>query len=524
MGGERLKCSGTHWTEEGGLRVLATRQNREEGFRQIAFVAAERPLQRGVALEALAEIALGDLDARTAPELASVADRIAWTVDAPVALPGDFGTALTRFERIAQQAGQSLALSSAYRKADALKRATVEVEALQKTLIVSESRLAPGLLQVANRWREILEAEQARLKQLADERRETLNPFIAGNPVGQHNTGVFVGRQDIARQIEESILGARQSPTLLLHGPRRVGKTSISKQLPRLLGPDFAPAEVDCQSTAVTESRQTLFRFLSQALSEGLRQRRVTVEPLSAGELEREPFGVFDGWLDRIERAMPPGMRALLCLDEYERLQRILDAGWGADFLDTLRTVIQHRPRLVLLFAGSHTFAELGPAWTDRLISARRVRVSFLKPDEVQELLTKPDPGFDLIYAPGALEKIIAQTRCQPLLTQAVAFDLVEYLNEGQRKVATPADVETAIAHALQHAGEYFANLWSEAGEQGQAILRALVKGQPTPGFPAAYRRLREHDVLDEAGSIAVPMVERWVREYRMTNDESEVK
>src|SRR5262249_24939416 len=152
-------------------------------------------------------------------------------------------------------------------------------------------------------------------------------------------------------------------------------------------GNEFAPATLDCQNPAVVGSVATLLRYLSRALSDGLKRRRVTVEPLTADALLREPFAAFDEWLDGVESAMPPNLRALLCLDEYERLQETLDAGWGVAFLDALRHMLQHRPRVVLMFTGAHTFAELGPAWTDRFISARRVRVSFLSPEEVRPLL-----------------------------------------------------------------------------------------------------------------------------------------
>jgi hypothetical protein len=222
---------------------------------------------------------------------------MAWTGSAPLALPEDFTDALPRFERAAQQTSQFLTVSSSFRKADALKRAIEEVDSLQKALIASRGKLAPRLLQIANRWREILEGEQARLKQLAAERRETPNPFIFGNPVDERNASVFAGRQDMARQIEESLLGARQSPALLLHGPRRMGKSSILKQLPRLLGPDFAPALLDCQNPAVAggeASTASLLRYLSASLSEGLQCRRVAVKPLAAEELAREPFAAFD--------------------------------------------------------------------------------------------------------------------------------------------------------------------------------------------------------------------------------------
>jgi hypothetical protein len=469
----------------GKLLALLVQYDRAEGFRQIAFVAAERRLQRRAALAALVEVALSDVRVQSVSALADVTEKLRWTTDAPTELPAELTLTLPRFDRIAQHIGQYLALHSPYRQGEALSHAVEELEALQHSLIAMRGRAAPPLLQVANEWRRLLEAEQATLQVQVAARREIPNPFVFGNPVVETEHNVFTGRQDIVRQVEASLLGAIQAPTLLLYGPRRMGKTSLLNQLPRLLGPDFAPAVVDCQNPAVRGSAATLLRYLSRAIRDGLR-RRATVEPLTAAALEREPFTVFDDWLDGMERAMPKTMRVLLCLDEYERLQSTLDAGWGAAFLDTLRHTLQHRPRVTLMFTGAHTFAELGPAWTDRFISARRVRVSFLTRDEVLPLLTQPIPAFDMTYAPGALEAIYAATNGQPFLTQAVAFELVQLLNEQQRTEATPADIEAAIARALVSGGEYFANVWSDAGTEGQAILCALAHNETPPHCPAA--------------------------------------
>jgi hypothetical protein len=93
------------------------------------------------------------------------------------------------------------------------------------------------------------------------------------------------------------------------------------------------------------------------------------------------------------------------------------------------------------------------------------------------------------------------------------------------------ADVETAITRALESGGEYFANVWSDAGLEGQAILREMARtgvaadvsrrksgeaGEQrglTSAATGAMKWLREHDVLDDTGWFAVPMVGRWVRE-----------
>jgi hypothetical protein len=165
------------------------------------------------------------------------------------------------------------------------------------------------------------------------------------------------------------------------------------------------------------------------------------------------------------------------------------------------------------MFCGAHTFAESGPAWTSRFINAKLMRVSFLSYEDVLPLLTKPVPEFDLKYEPGVLEALYEATRGQPYLTQLVAYELVEYLNEQQRKQAGLADLQVAISRALENGSEYFSNIWFDAGDKGQAILRAIAMSEPPPDYASARQRLEKQEVLKENGTFAVPMVERWFRE-----------
>ncbi len=245
----------------GKLLALLVRQDREEGFRQITFVAAERALQRRTARSALVEVAIEDLGVKSVTELAGATDKLRWTTDAPAELPAELTTALPRFDRAAQHAGQYLALQGPYRRAEVLDRALEEVAVLQRSLITARGSTAPRLLRAANEWVALLEAERTAFRTQVKAAREVPNPFIFGNPVKEQQANVFSGRQEIVRQLEESILAARQAPTLLLYGPRRMGKTSILNQLPRLLGPDFAPAMLDCQNPAATGSAATLLRL-----------------------------------------------------------------------------------------------------------------------------------------------------------------------------------------------------------------------------------------------------------------------
>ena len=499
----------------GRLLALMARQDRDGGFGQIAFVAAERTLQRHAAMGALVEVALQDLAANSVAELADVTEGLGWITDAPTELPETLAMALRRLDRASQQVGQYLILHSAYRKLQAISRAIQEVDELQRNLIAARGRLAPLMLRVANQWRALLDAENVARRTRAEGAREIPNPFVFGSPIVETVHNVFSGRADVMRQMEAGILGAVRPPTLMLYGPRRIGKTSILYQLPRLLGPGLAPAILDCQDPAVTESPAGALRCTSEAAIRGLRHRHVTAKPLAPHEISQGPFSAFHDWLNRTDQAMPEGMQLLLCIDEYERLYDTLAAGWGVRFLDSLRHTLQHCRRVAVMFTGTHTFEELGPEWTDRFVSARRVRVSFLGRDEVVPLLTQPIPEFDMTYAPGALDAVIDATRGQPFLTQAVGFELVQLLNEHERKEATPDDAAEAITRALVSGGEYFANVWDDAGEGGRTILCALARHDTPPADPAAQTHLRGQDVLTDSGAFAVPMVERWVREKK---------
>jgi hypothetical protein len=291
-----------------------------------------------------------------------------------------------------------------------------------------------------------------------------------------------------------------------------MGKTSILNQLPRLVGVDIVPVIIDCQNPAIVESEATLLRYFTGKVCDSLSRRRVEISLLAKTD-SGEPFAVFDSWLRNTDVALPDGMRILLCLDEYERLQQTLDDGWGGKVLDELRHILQHHPRFILMFSGAHSFHELGPSWTDRFISARSVRVSFLQRDEVILLLTQPIPGFDLTYAAGALDALIDATCGQPFLTQAVACELVDFVNEHHRTQATCEDVEEAIARAIENATVYFNDVWSSAQQEGQEIMRVVARdGVPPDGF-SDCRWLRENDVLNDDGRFAVPMMRMWVNQ-----------
>jgi hypothetical protein len=397
---------------------------------------------------------------------------------------------------------------------------------LSGILSVSSNQSSPvagAVVDIAATWIELFSTARNTAQTALDEAKEIENPFVFGNPVHAMDNSLFTGRRDIALEIERNILRVAQAPTLLLYGQRRMGKTSILNQLPALLGTRFLPVLVDCQAPNMAESPAALLRYLSRCLAGALNTRLGIVHedvsvrrargavPLELEALRSDGYSLFDDWLDAFQARLPTETHLLLCLDEFERLQEPVRAGWGIRFLDGLRHWLQHRPLFALMFTGSHTFEQLGPVWTDRFLSARRLKVSFLKADDVRQLLTRPTATFQLTYAPGALERIMEETRGQPFLTQVLASELVHHMNRLRRKEATIADVEATIDDAVERSAEFFADLWFSRNEDERAVLRAAARGEIEPPTSTTGRALREYDLLDDRGDFAVPLVRRWI-------------
>jgi TIR domain/AAA ATPase domain len=428
-----------------------------------------------------------------------------------------------RLDRIVRQSDQILRLQDPSRKLEATESALRSLADIQSGLLDQSGPIPAACGKVVARWADLLTAAREDAQAAVEQTRAIENPFVFGNPVHPLADGLFTGRRDIALEIEQNILRAAQTPTLLLYGQRRMGKTSILNQLPTLLGPGFLPVTVDCQAPATGESQAALLRHVTRCLSSALNQRLgITpddaharqakgAEPLPLDALQSDPYSVFEDWLDSYQKRLATDTHLLVCLDEFERLNTAVAAGWGGRFLDALRHWLQHRPNFALMFIGSHTFEQLGPAWTDRFLSARRLKVSFLGAADVRKLLTQPTPTFNLQYAPGALEAIMAATHGQPFLTQALASELVHHMNSEHRKLANEKDVETAIGDALERSAEYFADLWFSRSDQERELLREVARGSPQAPNPVA-RVLRDYDVLDDNGNFAVPLVKRWVQ------------
>src|SRR5512136_465748 len=146
---------------------------------------------------------------------------------------------------------------------------------------------------------------------------EMVNPYIAGAPVTEAR--MFFGREDVFDWIQNNLAGRYADHTLVIHGQRRVGKTSVLKQLGNRLPKKYIPVFFDLQGRTHT----TLDRFLwwlAREIVRVLKQERAIDLPVPEKEAFTQDMEFFEHRFLAELRAVLGDQVLLLTFDEFDNL------------------------------------------------------------------------------------------------------------------------------------------------------------------------------------------------------------
>ncbi|MGH2557104.1 MAG: AAA family ATPase, partial [Actinomycetota bacterium] len=356
------------------------------------------------------------------------------------------------------------------------------------------------------------------------------SPYVVGIPLTEEQQ-VFTGRSDISARIQHLLLN-RHSPSLMLYGQRRMGKTSLLYNLGRLLPSTIVPVFVDLQGPPTQAEGSAGFLYhLADAMADSARRQRdlsVFVPPREA--FSQDPFTRFYEWLDDFDAAIER-RTALLMLDEFEALDRAFSAKRldGDEVLSMLRHLIQHRPQFKVLLSGSHTLVEF-ERWASYLINVQVIKVGYLTESEARQLVERPVPDFQLQYEARASKRVLALTRCHPFLIQLLCAEIVALKNEqapAARRRAVIEDVNDAVPPALESGALFFSDIErNQVDENALSLLRLissrregvvakkkLLRKNFSGDFDSALEVLRRRELIEEARGgyrVQVELIRRW--------------
>lgn len=393
----------------------------------------------------------------------------------------------------------------------ALKRARRRLIDVQETIVgmLEPDRRLKRRLQTLRIWLEVVAEEEARLAREVAENPQVPTPFIAGPALGQVNEELFKGRRDLARILDHDLAGDRRAP-LLLFGQRRMGKSSFLNMLPVFLGSGTQVVTLNFQSLSGEPDRETPYLWIPRAV-------HVASRDLPAFE-GGENWGAVLNWLRSVEKQLHErDLRLLIALDEVERLEDGIRAGWtNTDLLDLIRASGDSLHRIRFLLVSAHPLHRLGPHWVDRLISVLSREIRYLDEPDARSLICEPIPDFPDIYPDGGVERIVGETHGHPYLIQLVCDHLCKRLNEKKRLKADMDDLDAAFDLAVLET-PLFHDLWRDRTDEEKEVLRKLTFGdEPPDELRRSLRELEKQVYVIQRGdrwTVTVPLFQAWIED-----------
>jgi tetratricopeptide (TPR) repeat protein/AAA+ ATPase superfamily predicted ATPase len=278
-------------------------------------------------------------------------------------------------------------------------------------------------------------AQRARRQRRLRGRR--FNPYMAGSPV--LDARLFFGREHLLDRILQTL----HNNSLLLHGERRIGKTSLQHQLKRRLeelqDPAFVfyPVYIDLQGTP----EEKFFPTLAEEIFEELQPALEGLEPASslAGEYGyREFIKDLRQVLKRLRDHDERQARLVLLIDEVDELN-----SYDSRVNQKLRSLFMKSfaENLVAVVSGvaiKREWDREGSPWYNFF---EEIDVGPIDPEDARELVERPVHGVVRLEE-EAVDRILEVTGCRPYRIQKLCMNLVNRMYEEGGSRITVADVD----------------------------------------------------------------------------------
>jgi len=302
-----------------------------------------------------------------------------------------------------------------------------------------------------------------------------LNPYVAGNPVG--DSPAFVGRADVLREVVR-VLRRPQDNAIVLYGQRRIGKTSILQHLAARLpdeGP-YHPVYFDLQDKA----ERPLARVLGD-LARTIAHAQGQPDP----DLGDDPEIAFrDEWLPVVLADLSEGCSLALLFDEFDVLADPKKEQAAAAFFPYLRGLLASDPeRLQFAFVIGRNVEDLANIALSLFKGTPAKRVSLLSREDTADLVRLSQANGTLRWPEEAVERVWQLTNGHPFLTQQLCSHVWErtYDEEPDEPPAvTPEDVDAAVPDALEASRNTLEWLWDGLPPAERVVASALAKAGPS--------------------------------------------
>lgn len=322
------------------------------------------------------------------------------------------------------------------------------------------------------------------------------NPFVVGNSVG--GTEVFVGREDLIRRVETTLLQPLELG-IVLFGQRRAGKTSILQEIEARLrrDPRWVPVFFDLQGRAQA-SVDVIIRDLAGAIARACGRP----EP-NFGVGGSEVFRTM--WLPEVLASLTPGARIVLLLDEFDVVADPKAPLANHALFEFLRGLCDgdHRGQIAVVYALGRTMEDLDISAGPLFRGLRTEHVSTLGREDFDKLLAKGSTRGNVQWEAEATEHVWALTKGHAMLSQLLASYAWQSALERPSRRVEARNIREIVPRVLQESRSIVGWLWLGLSPACRVVASALAEnGSTAVSMDELERLLRQSGVRIMMGQL----------------------
>jgi tetratricopeptide (TPR) repeat protein len=366
------------------------------------------------------------------------------------------------------------------------------------------------------------------------------NPYIAGKALSDERG--FFGREDVFRVVHDTLASQDQN-AIVLFGQRRIGKTSILRQLRRRLpSPPIYTVYFDLMDQARKPLGSVLYELAATVAAEvGLPALR-EADFLPAGDYFHEQF------LPSLYQRLGADIRPVFLFDEFDVLdvaaeEKLDPTAAARTFFPYLRRLMESQPRLAFVFVVGRKVEDLAHDFMAAFKGAHHKRISVLDDESARQLVGLAEREGSLHFDVAAVDHLLSLTARHPLYTQLMCqllFDRAYAAAPSATPTIDVADVEAVIPRMLEAGEHFFEWVWGGlppaervifSGIAGATIEKAVITEDELAAIlhrhgirilirelELAPKTLVEWEMLrqiDGGYSFFIEIMRRWVAERK---------
>lgn len=359
------------------------------------------------------------------------------------------------------------------------------------------------------------------------------NPFFYGRPVKEPE--MFFGREQLLDKILDRVKNVAKQD-ILVHGIRRIGKTSLLYQIKNRLQIPMVPVYFSLQQIGEVDDtsllRQLLYEIcdavgkIAEFVPSEMKKRNIPtyitgLKPPYAFDITTRAFRKDLEALLAYTKELAPGIRIVVLLDEGDLFFKI-----GIHMQRFMRDLLQRYDQIVMIMAGSPKIIELSTTTYDSPFYNNFAHENLvgLEFKEAKGLIQSPMQALGVSCGMDIAKEIFNYCGGISYYIQAVCYHLLTETYGKKKTECSRNELQFAEDKVFSELRRSFDAVWEEFNEEQQFLLQylsqcedAISRSEPSlKKMNAQILTLSEYSIIaitDDNIAIKAELIKKWIRE-----------